>query len=275
MKSKLALGLTLFLFLAFIPVFGQTLNEELQLGVAAYKDNHYDQARQHFEKAAELDPNNSNAHLYLATIHTSEYVPGVDSPDNLCEADHAIAEFQKVLDLDASTEQRVNSAKGVAYLYLNMKRWDDARRYYQLASDLDPIDPEPYYSMGVIAWTRCYQPRMEARAGLGMRPDAQLSGKIPEQRRLSDELRARNWSLIDDGIADLDKAIKLRPDYDDAMAYMNLLYRERADLECGNPAARSRDLKTADEWVDKALAAKKTKAEKADSERDSTAPNRQ
>ena len=69
--------------------------------------------------------------------------------------------------------------------------------------------------------------------------------------------------MIEDGISQLGKAIELRPDYDDAMAYMNLMYRERADLECGDPAARSRDLKTADEWVDKALGAKKAKAEKA------------
>lgn len=46
------------------------------------------------------------------------------------------------------------------------------------------------------------------------------------------------------------------------MAYMNLMYRERADLECDDLAARSRDLKTADEWVDKTLAVKKAKAEK-------------
>ena len=33
-----------------------------------------------------------------------------------------------------------------------------------MASELDPNDPEPYYSIGVIDWTSCYQPRMEARA---------------------------------------------------------------------------------------------------------------
>ena len=61
----------------------------------------------------------------------------------------------------------------------------------------------------------------------------------------------------------LDKAIQLRPGYDDAMAYMNLMYRERADLECDDLASRAQDLKTADEWVDKTLAAKKVKAEKS------------
>ena len=60
----------------------------------------------------------------------------------------------------------------------------------------------------------------------------------------------------------LQKALDLRPDYDDAMAYLNLMYREKADLECDDPAARAADLKTADEWVDKTMATKKTKAEK-------------
>ena len=69
--------------------------------------------------------------------------------------------------------------------------------------------------------------------------------------------------MVEDGIAKLQKALELRPDYDDAMAYLNLMYRERADLECDNPAARAADLKTADDWVDKTLATKKAKAEKA------------
>jgi hypothetical protein len=47
------------------------------------------------------------------------------------------------------------------------------------------------------------------------------------------------------------------------MAYMNLMYREKADLECGDPSTREQDLKTADDWVDKTLAVKKAKAEKA------------
>jgi hypothetical protein len=37
------------------------------------------------------------------------------------------------------------------------------------------------------------------------------------------------------------------------MAYMNLMYRERADLEYGDPAARGRDVKTGDQWVSEAV----------------------
>jgi hypothetical protein len=68
---------------------------------------------------------------------------------------------------------------------------------------------------------------------------------------------------VDDGIDNLNKALQLRTDYDDAMAYMNLLYRRKGDLECGDGAARQADLKVADDWVNKTLQVKKAKAEKA------------
>ena len=44
------------------------------------------------------------------------------------------------------------------------------------------------------------------------------------------------------------------------MAYLNLMYRERADYECDDLNARLADLKTADSWVDKTLATKREKA---------------
>jgi hypothetical protein len=45
---------------------------------------------------------------------------------------------------------------------------------------------------------------------------------------------------------------------------MNLMYRERADIQCDDPIARAADLKTADEWVDKTMAIKKASAKTAD-----------
>ena len=92
---------------------------------------------------------------------------------------------------------------------------------------------------------------------LGLRPDEPLKDK-----KLCAKLRADSGAIIQDGLDNLNKAISLRQDYDDAMAYVNLLYREKADRECDVPDDRAADLKTADEWVDKTMAAKKAKAEK-------------
>jgi tetratricopeptide (TPR) repeat protein len=209
-----------------------------------------------------LDPSLLNARMYLATAYAQQYIPAVDSPDNVRMAQQAIEQYQKVLDSNPAREQKVNSAKGIAYLYLNMKKFDEAKKFYRMASDVDPNDPEPYYSVGVIDWTASYQPRMEERAKLGMKPEENLNPKDKDQKKVCAELKQKNMPSISEGIDSLNKAIQLRPDYDDAMAYMNLMYREKADVECDDLAARAEDLKTADSWVDKTLATKKAKAEK-------------
>lgn len=61
----------------------------------------------------------------------------------------------------------------------------------------------------------------------------------------------------------LNKATQLKENYDDAMAYINLMYRRKAENECGNEDARKADIATADEWVQKAMAARKANQIKA------------
>ena len=236
--------------------------DQLNKGVTAYKNAKYEEAIDHFQQAVALDPSLINAKMYLATAFAQQYIPGADTPDNNKMAEQAIEQYQNVLAMNPARDQKVNSAKGIAYLYLNMKKFDDAKKYYRMAADIDPNDPEPYYSVGVIDWTACYQPRMEERAKLGLKPDENLNPKNKDQKKVCDELKAKNSSSIQEGIENLNKAIQLRPDYDDAMAYLNLMYREKADVECDDLAARQEDLKTADHWVDQTLLTKKAKAEK-------------
>ena len=254
------------LVLALFPSLGcdkLRARDQLNKGVEAYKNNHYEQAIDHFQQAVQLDPTLINARMYLATAFVSQYIPGVDSPENLRTAQQAIDEYQRVIDANPTRDQKVNAAKGVAYLYLNEKKWDEAKKYYRMASELDPNDPEPYYSIGVIDWTAAYQPRMEERAKLGMKPEENLNPKNKDQKKVCEELKTKNSSAIQEGIDSLNKAIQLRPDYDDAMAYLNLMYREKGDVECDDLSARAEDLKTADHWVDETLRVKKAKAEKA------------
>jgi len=92
-----------------------------------------------------------------------------------------------------------------------------------------------------------------------MKPEDSLPAK---DKKVCALVKEKNIGNVQEGIDNLTKALQLRPDYDDAMAYMNLMYRERADIQCDDPAARAADLKSADEWVDKTMATKKAKAEK-------------
>lgn len=229
--------------------------DQLNKGVQSYKNARYEEAIDHFQNAISLDPSLLNARLYLATAYTQQYIPGADTPDNNRMAQQAIDEYESVLQRDP---QNLTSVKGIGYLYLNMKKFEKAKEYYRRASEIDPNDPEPHYTIGVIDWTQAYQPAMEERAKLGLKPDEMLKDK-----KVCADLQQKNTAIIEDGMAELNKALQLRPDYDDAMAYMNLMYRRKGDdVECDNPSARAADMKTADEWVDKTMAAKKAKAAK-------------
>jgi tetratricopeptide (TPR) repeat protein len=81
---------------------------------------------------------------------------------------------------------------------------------------------------------------------------------LPPQVR--DDYSKENGQLIDEGIEKLQKALELRPDYDDAMAYLNLLLRRKAD-EATTPDERASLLKQADALVDKAKEIKQKKME--------------
>jgi tetratricopeptide (TPR) repeat protein len=74
------------------------------------------------------------------------------------------------------------------------------------------------------------------------------------------EYASKYGPLIEEGIADLQKAISLRPDYDDAMAYLNLLYRRKADM-VESKEEREALLKQADDLVDKVKEIKQKRAE--------------
>jgi hypothetical protein len=123
-----------------------------------------------------------------------------------------------------------------------------------------PNDAESYYSIAVIVWTTSNQFRQAEREKLHVNPDDSLPVR---DRNVCAHVRDRNANSVQEGIDSLITALQLRPDYDDAMAYMNLLYRERADIQCDDPAARAGDLKTADEWAAKAMQVRQAKAEKA------------
>jgi tetratricopeptide (TPR) repeat protein len=232
--------------------------DQLNKGVLAYKNAKYEDAIEHFKNAVDLDPNLTNARLYLATAYMGQYIPGADSPDNNRYAEQAIETFTSVLDQHPKKQQQIHSLKGIASMYFQQKKFEQAKQYYLKITELDPNDPETYYSLAVIDWMQAYQPDQKARLELGLKPTDELKDK-----KACETLKTANAEKVEDGIQNLQKALQIRPDYDDAMAYLNLLYRQRAEYECDNPDARKADLKQADEWVDKTMATKKAKAEKA------------
>lgn len=236
--------------------------DQLNKGVQAYKANRFEEAIEHFQNAVNLDPNLGVARLYLATAYVGQYVPGMDTPENKRNADMAIEQYTKVLEANeargkAKDTTSITSLKGIASLYFNMKKFDDAKIYHKKILALDPSDAETYYSIGVIDWTITFAPRMEARNRLGLKQEEPI-----KDVKVCEEIKAKNADNVKEGIEMLQKAMELREDYGDAMAYQNLMYREKADIECGDDAARAADIKIADDFVEKDKVAMKRKAEK-------------
>jgi len=229
--------------------------DQLNKGVQAFKNAQYPQAVEKFKTAVELDPKFTTARLYLATAYMQQFIPGAESPDNMQMAQAAQDQFQKVLDQDPKNELAVAS---IASLYFNEKKLDDAHQWYEKLVSLNPKNKEAFYTLGVIAWTKAFQPRMEARAKLGMKPED--PGPIKD-KKVREELYGKNGPVVTEGIKDLETALQLDSEYDDAMAYMNLLLREKADLEDSQEAYK-KDTEAADNWVQKSLETRKIKAER-------------
>jgi tetratricopeptide (TPR) repeat protein len=236
--------------------------DHLNRGVTQFKGARYGDAIEHFKAAVELDPNFPTARLYLATAYMSQYIPGAESPENMQNAQAANDQFLKVLEQDPNNTVAIAS---LASLHYNQAQgankdvqMDEAKKWYLKLIEVDPKNKEAHYSLGVIAWGKWYPALMGARAKLGMKPED--PGPLKD-KKLKEELKAQWSPTIEDGISHLETALKIDPEYDDAMAYMNLLIRERADL-ADNPEEYKKDVEVADNWVQKNMDTKKLKAER-------------
>lgn len=230
--------------------------DQLNKGVAAFRNAQFQQAIMHFKNAVDLDPTLLNARLYLATAHRQLYIPGGDSPENVKVGQQAIQVFEEVLKMDPVNTSAIAS---IAQTYYDMREFDKAKEYQRRYLQISPNERDPYYWIGVIDWATVYPKRMQVRKDLNIAfpPDPNQPGVLPPlPPKARAELAEQNSALVEEGIQALTKAVQLKPNDADAMAYINLMYRERADLQA-DVAAREQDLKTADEWVEKALNIKK------------------
>ena len=230
---------------------------ELNNGVRAYKEGRYEDATAHFQNAVRLDANLSEARVYLATTYRSN----MRIPESDPSPERSLEQFQKILQSQPDKASQIAALKGIASAYVDLNKFDDAKDYQRKVLEQDPADPVAYYDIGAIDWTQTFMPNQALRTRFHIKPNAVIA-----PARACAELRAKNQALVKEGIDMLNQAIKLPNDYDDAMAYLNLIYRQKADIDCGDPDQRARDLKTADSYVEQAMAVKRRKAEEESKE---------
>ncbi len=99
----------------------------------------------------------------------------------------------------------LDSVRSIATLYSKQGNFNESLNWYEKITLLDSRNPEALYVYGVV----CYE---------------KVSKNPPE-------LVADRLAIIEKGKAALQKAIQMKPDYSESMAYLNLLYRQQALIE--------------------------------------------
>ena len=235
--------------------------DQLNKGVQAYKSAKYEEAINHFEQAVNDDPSLPMARSYLATAYAQQVVPDLKSPENLKTANLAIENFQKVLQQKPGD---IDSMKGVASIYFNIDEYAKAKEWQLKVLQADPQDAEAAYTIGSIDWRLAYRNAVAALKQVGLEDDGQGNAKMP--KKTCQALIKENTDLVNEGIQYLTKAVEIRPNYDDAMTYLQLTYRRKADLECGDDTARKADMAVVDQWLQKAMNTRKANEEKKNKE---------
>src|SRR6202790_1816775 len=187
--------------------------------VANFKNGQYDAAIEDFKQAKDLDPQLMNARLYLATAYASQYIPGAPSEQNVRLGNQAVTEFKDVLSVD---DKNLSAIDGIGSILFQMagtpydpKKFEESKSYHQKHIELKPDDPEPHYWIGVIDWTLAFRSNGELRAAYNREHvNKQVRDTDPLPPALRNEYTAKFGPLVEEGIADLQKAIQIRPDYD-------------------------------------------------------------
>jgi tetratricopeptide (TPR) repeat protein len=206
--------------------------DTLNRGVSAFRNADYEAAVALFRQAVALDPDFTVAEVYLATAYAQRFVPGGQTRENLAFANNAIETFKHILSQDPNN---INALMGLASIYQNTNHLQEARETYLTASKVNPQNAMVFYSVGSIDWILVYDKNSPLPFG---------------QQSL----------LIDEGLAGLDSALALNPQFADAMTYKNLLLREKARLAV-DPAEKTRLTGLADGWFNKALETRKLNAQ--------------
>lgn len=233
MRKRLLLALLALSALGLTSCNKLQARDNLNKGVRAFREANYDTAINYFKEAIALDPELTNAQLYLATAYAQQFIPGATSEQNMKFAEQAEQEFQKVLQTDPTN---ISGVAGLASIYQNTNRFDKAKEFYIKHSQLEPENAIPHYSVGSVNWIIVFD---------------KGSPRPPEEKA----------KLIEEGLLHLDKAIELNPDYEDAMTYKNLLFRQKAEL-AANDDERKQWNDEADKWFNMALDTRKRNAEK-------------
>ena len=190
--------------------------------MAAYgpdKANDPAQAVAIIEEMIKIDPTDVNNYFMLSKMY--------EDAGNYEVAEQNLLKAKEMRPNDAATYMQL------AGFYNRQGDFEKTMQALQERADKEPTNPEAFYTIASYYWEKAYR-------------DFRLKD--------SDKLR-----YIELGLQASDKALQLKPDYSEALAYKNLLLRSKA-LVIKDPAQQQALIREADRLRDKAIDLRKKKA---------------
>ncbi len=237
--------------------------QELQVGLAAYQSAEYAKAIGHLERAVQLNPGSVESHLALADAYSAKYVPNLETegPDaeELDAANYrlicrAVEEYKAVVALDPSSTNALNR---IGNSYFQLAKFSDAELYFRQALKVDPDSKEALYTLAILNWTRSYQFRMYRRSELHLKNEKPLITS-----NLCAKVRSENLKRVEEALTLLTRLSEIS-NFEEVPVWLSVLYRERADIQCGDLSAYKADLRSASDWLLVACTAKANEVEHA------------
>jgi len=204
---------------------------QLNEAARAYHEGRFEEAEQHSRQAAELDPDNKTAPMFIArTIH-AQYRPGVQSKDNIDKAQKAIEAYQHILEKNPKDDE---AYKAIAYLYGAIKEDDKLRKWISARAANDQTEPEKrseaYVVLASKDWDCSFKitelPTNKVTTVDPSNNKATVSYKKPKDQKDFDQAKM----CVQQGLVEADNAIKFDPNHESAWSYKTNLLLEASKL---------------------------------------------
>lgn len=204
---------------------------QLNEAARAYRDGNFVVAEQHSRSAAELDPNNKTAPMFIARSIHAQYRPGVQSPDNVAKAQEAIQAYQKILDRNPSDDE---AYKAIAYLYGAVKDNDKLKQWITGRATNEAAEPtkraEAYVVLASKDWECSFQitesPTNKTTTVDQASNKATISYRKPKDQKEFDQAQM----CVKQGLAEAENAIRFDPNNESAWSYKTNLLLEASKL---------------------------------------------
>ena len=204
---------------------------QLNEAARAYREGRFQEAEGHSRRAAELDPNNRTAPMFIArTIH-AQYRPGVQTQENQAKANEAIEAYQNILNQNPKDEE---AYKAIAYLLGATKQDDKLRQWITARAANEANEPEKraeaYIVLASKDWDCSFKiTELPSNKITTIDPSnnrATVSYKKPSDQKDFDTAQM----CVKQGLAEAENAIKFDPNNESAWSYKTNLLLEASKL---------------------------------------------